>query len=182
MLEGHDGEHRYSPPNTPEGWALPEPEDDDPCIHEKSLGPCEHPTEQPSCPWCIVRRQGRELERLRSLPVDDQRPEPTRHDEPRPGGGSRYTYPAEPAEPVLMPTFEEVPSARRAYEAYQGELERLRKVAEAARAVVRGRIPAVSAELRGSDWKHSRVSDSLTDRLAEALAALESRGTTEEDS
>ncbi len=43
-------------------------------------------------------------------------------------------------------------------------------IIEAARAVVRGLVPAVSAELEGSDWKHSRISDSLTDKLRSALA------------
>lgn len=43
---------------------------------------------------------------------------------------------------------------------------------DAARAVVRGRVPAVSAELEGSTWKHSRISDSLTDRLRAAIDAL----------
>lgn len=51
----------------------------------------------------------------------------------------------------------------------ENELQALRKVAEAARKVVRGRVPAVSAELAGSDWKHSRISDSLTDALQKAL-------------
>lgn len=46
----------------------------------------------------------------------------------------------------------------------------------AACAVVHGRVPAVSSELfgagSGTGWKHSRVSDSLTDRLARALRAI----------
>ncbi len=46
-------------------------------------------------------------------------------------------------------------------------------IIDAARAVVRGRIPAVSAELAGSEWKHSRISDSLTDKLAATLRALD---------
>ena len=28
LIAGHPGEHRFSPPNTPDGWALPEPEPD----------------------------------------------------------------------------------------------------------------------------------------------------------
>lgn len=61
--------------------------------------------------------------------------------------------------------------------AVETELRALRKVAEAARAVVRGRIPAVSAELEGSEWKHSRISDSLTDKLATVLDALPEEST-----
>ena len=34
-------------------------------------------------------------------------------------------------------------------------------------------VPAVSAELEGSTWKHSRVSDSLIDKLAKALEATQ---------
>ncbi len=48
----------------------------------------------------------------------------------------------------------------------EADLARLR---DAATAVCRGRIPAVSAELEGSEWKHSRVSDSLLDALRAAL-------------
>ncbi len=46
------------------------------------------------------------------------------------------------------------------------------RLALAAHAVVNGRVPAVSAELEGSAWKHSRIADSLTDKLAKALADL----------
>ncbi len=53
----------------------------------------------------------------------------------------------------------------------EAERQRLYRVESAARAVVRGRIPAVSAELEGSTWKHSRVSDSLLDALRVALEA-----------
>ena len=42
------------------------------------------------------------------------------------------------------------------------ELQALRKVADAARAVI----------MEGSTWKHSRISDSLTDKLAEALSQV----------
>lgn len=49
-------------------------------------------------------------------------------------------------------------------------LDDLRK---AARAVVDGRVPAVSAELEGSTWKHSRIADSLTDALREQLDCLD---------
>lgn len=52
----------------------------------------------------------------------------------------------------------------------ENELRALRKVAAEARRVVAGRIPAVSAEREGSTWKHSRISDGLTDALAKALA------------
>lgn len=56
------------------------------------------------------------------------------------------------------------------YQSMRDELDALKEVVEAAKAVVDGRIPAVSAQLFGdSDWKHSRISDSLTDRLAKAL-------------
>lgn len=52
----------------------------------------------------------------------------------------------------------------------ESEVEALRDVAAAARAVVRGLIPAVSAQvLEGSTWKHSRVSDGLTQKLGDAL-------------
>ncbi len=45
-------------------------------------------------------------------------------------------------------------------------------VIDAAKAVAGGRIPAVSSELLGSDWKHSRIADSLTDKLIAAIGAL----------
>jgi hypothetical protein len=59
------------------------------------------------------------------------------------------------------------------------EYAALLDVVEAARKVARGRIPAVSAELEGSTWKHSRISDGLTDALREALGALDRETSTD---
>lgn len=55
----------------------------------------------------------------------------------------------------------------------QQELEALRRVYEAARRVIAGRIPAVSSP----EWKHSRISDTLIDKLAEALANVPEEST-----
>ncbi len=52
------------------------------------------------------------------------------------------------------------------------ELKALREVAAKAKRVIEGRVPAESAQLEGSNWKHSRISDNLTNALAEALAKV----------
>ena len=61
---------------------------------------------------------------------------------------------------------ERVLRAKRQYVSLKGRIAALE---QAARAVLNGRVPAVSAEFEGSDWRHSRVSDSLLDKLAHVL-------------
>jgi hypothetical protein len=51
--------------------------------------------------------------------------------------------------------------------------EATQTLVEAAQAVIDGRVPAVSAQhLEGSTWVHSRISDSITNRLRDALKAF----------
>lgn len=70
-------------------------------------------------------------------------------------------------EPVVWP-YEDAPFTGEQVRVLLEENARLWKVAKAAHAVVRGRVPAVSCP----EWVHSRISDSLTNKLADALAEL----------
>jgi hypothetical protein len=89
------------------------------------------------------------------------------------GGSTEPTRPDEPRPAVtLAPAFQEVPGARRAYESYQGELEQLRKVVEAA-------LKEVDVELALVDQAEGRDSPSgrRLERVRERIAALEPSST-----
>jgi hypothetical protein len=85
LLEDHADEHRYSPPNTPDGWALPEPEDDDPLPNEAQPG---DPTVRHVVAWMRatypMNAHAQEwADEIDHVFLGKPRPEPTRPDEPR---------------------------------------------------------------------------------------------------